>query len=519
MSKSIYNSAFYNFNSGPRGATGLNGLNGLNGATGATGATGPIGTYIYYNVVDTTSTTVNPAIANTHYTLEFGGTITISPLNVGQHLMVTALDNGITINFTGTSFVTNSYLAGSTSNPSFSLLNATLELMCVQNLGQTYYNIIRVAQTHIGSSLTSTCTLNGVKISALNDINDIPNVNITSVSNGQVLAYDTTSSKWLNHNIYGNFTTISNLTGPITVTGIAGTMYIGGNITLNMPSGAVGDIIQIAGNGGANTIVFPTGTFLIHGASGYQNFTMASNFGVATLICVSVNSWALIGLTDLWANTAITKNFSGSVIKVADLFDSNITSLSNGDVLTYNSGTAKWINSASGGGAVSSIFGRTGSVVATEGDYSLTLLSDVTLTTPSTGQTMRYDGSGWLNFTRYSNIYFNSGQVLTANYYIGPCNTSNTKENCKVIVSSACTIINMSVKLSANPNSTNTRTFTMLVNGTSVPAFAVTLTGAATTGMVTNSYSLAQYDDITFFHTLTGSPLGAQAYITLDILV
>jgi len=37
---------------------------------------------------------------------------------------------------------------------------------------------------------------------------------------------------------------------------------------------------------------------------------------------------------------------------------------------------------------VTSVFGRTGAVVATEGDYTLTQLSDVTITTPSSGQVL-----------------------------------------------------------------------------------------------------------------------------------
>jgi len=48
---------------------------------------------------------------------------------------------------------------------------------------------------------------------------------------------------------------------------------------------------------------------------------------------------------------------------------------------------------------VSSVFGRTGAVVATEGDYSLTLLSDVTITTPASGQVLRYNGTTWVNST------------------------------------------------------------------------------------------------------------------------
>jgi hypothetical protein len=49
--------------------------------------------------------------------------------------------------------------------------------------------------------------------------------------------------------------------------------------------------------------------------------------------------------------------------------------------------------------AVTSVFGRTGAVVATEGDYNLTQLGDVTITTPANGQVLKYNGTSWVNGT------------------------------------------------------------------------------------------------------------------------
>jgi hypothetical protein len=48
---------------------------------------------------------------------------------------------------------------------------------------------------------------------------------------------------------------------------------------------------------------------------------------------------------------------------------------------------------------VYSVFGRTGTVTATEGDYSLTQLSDVTLTSSLNNQVLRYNGTSWVNST------------------------------------------------------------------------------------------------------------------------
>lgn len=47
--------------------------------------------------------------------------------------------------------------------------------------------------------------------------------------------------------------------------------------------------------------------------------------------------------------------------------------------------------------AVKSVFGRTGEVIATEGDYTLNLLGDVTITAPTTNQVLSYNGTVWVN--------------------------------------------------------------------------------------------------------------------------
>lgn len=48
---------------------------------------------------------------------------------------------------------------------------------------------------------------------------------------------------------------------------------------------------------------------------------------------------------------------------------------------------------------VYSVFGRTGNVIAQDGDYNLTQLGDVTITNPATGQVLRYNGTAWVNST------------------------------------------------------------------------------------------------------------------------
>ena len=54
-------------------------------------------------------------------------------------------------------------------------------------------------------------------------------------------------------------------------------------------------------------------------------------------------------------------------------------------------------------GGVQSVFGRTGAVTAQEGDYTLTQLGDVTITSPQLDQVLVYNGGAWVNTENYSN--------------------------------------------------------------------------------------------------------------------
>lgn len=65
------------------------------------------------------------------------------------------------------------------------------------------------------------------------------------------------------------------------------------------------------------------------------------------------------------------------------------------------------------GAGVVSFNGRYGSVVPVEGDYSLTQLSDVIITSPSNGQILQYNGSNWVN-TAGSNFALDSTVVHLA---------------------------------------------------------------------------------------------------------
>jgi hypothetical protein len=82
-----------------------------------------------------------------------------------------------------------------------------------------------------------------------------------------------------------------------------------------------------------------------------------------------------------------------------DVIDINVTN----EIVDVNATTQQIDINVAGAyplpSSVTSVFGRVGDVVATEGDYTLTQLGDVTLTSPSNGQVLKYNGTAWVNGT------------------------------------------------------------------------------------------------------------------------
>ena len=78
---------------------------------------------------------------------------------------------------------------------------------------------------------------------------------------------------------------------------------------------------------------------------------------------------------------------------------------------------------------VFSVFGRSGNVVATEGDYNLNLLGDVTLTSPSNGQVLKYNGTAWVNGLDNNAVTSVFGRTGAITAQSGDYNTLQVTEN------------------------------------------------------------------------------------------
>jgi len=99
-------------------------------------------------------------------------------------------------------------------------------------------------------------------------------------------------------------------------------------------------------------------------------------------------------------STTITPTEQNIEINVNnDVIDINVTN----EIVDVNATTQQIDINIAGAyplpSSVFSVFGRVGDVVATEGDYTLTQLGDVTLTSPSNGQVLKYNGTAWVNST------------------------------------------------------------------------------------------------------------------------
>jgi len=141
-----------------------------------------------------------------------------------------------------------------------------------------------------------------------------------------------------------------------------------------------------AGSGAYNSttgvITIPTNnTQITNGANYITLASLSAGVGISYNSTTGVITSTITQYTDALARAAISLTTTGT-----------------SGAATYNSTTGV-LNIPQYVGGVTSVFGRTGAVVATEGDYSLTQLSDVTITSPTTGQVLKYNGTIWINDT------------------------------------------------------------------------------------------------------------------------
>lgn len=109
-----------------------------------------------------------------------------------------------------------------------------------------------------------------------------------------------------------------------------------------------------------------------------------------------VNGLNYIGTFDAssGANPAIKPAGQYYIVSIAGDIYTGATILGVGDWIVSNGVVWQKIDNTT---VITSVFNRTGAVVATKGDYSLTQLSDATITGPLSNQVLKYNGTNWVN--------------------------------------------------------------------------------------------------------------------------
>ncbi len=126
-----------------------------------------------------------------------------------------------------------------------------------------------------------------------------------------------------------------------------------------------------------------------------------------TMTCNNIGGNCIHNCSNVGAGSQVFKQLSGtSSNKIAEF---RTLTAGSGVTLTQNANDIS-IAATGSSAPVQSVFARTGNVVATEGDYSLTQLSDVTISAPSNGQVLTYNGSAFVNsaIPNYISTYFNN---------------------------------------------------------------------------------------------------------------
>lgn len=188
-------------------------------------------------------------------------------------------------------------------------------------------------------------TTSGI-LSAGAALNDLSDVIVSSPQIRDIIQYN--GSNFVNVGNYGynNATIVNNST----ITMAFENIYISGNSVFNVPTSGISDIgrkIMICASQGVQcTITFPVGIFLVYNSTSYSNFSMNNTTGTVELICLSSNQYGFASITDRWGSSLLSfdQPFSAAMLSLGNLEDVDTTAPTNGQVLTYNTGSSKWVN-------------------------------------------------------------------------------------------------------------------------------------------------------------------------------
>lgn len=283
-----------------------------------------------------TNVTASP---NNFYDMAYGGTVTINPFSVGQHIRVMSSANSTSLVFSGgQAFIFWSNLSSEpTANQTIIVNGGFIDLVCISTASsQQYYDVVSViGNVTIGSQKISTNTLSQLQDSL-----------ITSLTNGNLLGFNGTN--WINTN-NAEFNTIQ--ISSTTQTAAPNTFYdclYGCTFTISSTIMPTGTRIGIFSNNNSVTINFSGANFVQYrGNTGTNNQSITFPNGYIELRCIyNVSSNAYWDLVEIQGHLSLGST-KISMLSMGDLQDTIISSLSNNQVVSWNG--SNFINANIGG--------------------------------------------------------------------------------------------------------------------------------------------------------------------------
>lgn len=286
-------------------------------------------------------------------------------------------------------------------------------------------SVVSTPITFPPASVTSVFTRTGDVVAVEGDytLDLLGDVSTTGAANGMVLTFS--AGTWAPAAVApAPVTSVFSRVGVVSAVKGDYVLDLLGDVLLTAP--AAGEVLQFNGTLWANTVptlgtvtsvditppvagisvsggpITSSGTFVLtlaNDLAGIEGLT-GTGFSART----GADLWAVRTITGTVANISVTNGSGSTGNPTIDLADAG-TPGTYGDTLTVPvlttdaKGRVVTVVETAITFPVTTVFGRSGAVVAAEGDYSLDLLSDVTLTAPATGDLLRFNGAEWVNST------------------------------------------------------------------------------------------------------------------------
>ena len=324
---------------------------------------------------------------------------------------------------------------------------------------------------------------------AVNSIDDVQDVTVTSVGDNEVLAYDTSSSKWINQTAAEAGLSTASATETLTNKTIDGD----NNTISNLAHGAEVDNPTSGVHGVTGSVVGTTDTqTLTNKTLTTPIISSISNTGTVTLPTATTT---LVGTdtTDTLTNKTFDANGTGnsiSNIENADIASaaaidfSKLAALTSGNILVGN------------GSNVAASVAVSGDVAIT--NAGVTTVTDLTISSEAQGDVLYFDGSNWVRLGAGS-----SGQLLQTNgtganpQWVDPPagKALIAADSTEVTVTGTTATQVKDVDFIKNTNTLNVQTLTIAVR--------IKTDNAGTTGTVRIRHDGGGTDDLTLTTTST----------------